>query len=160
MRAEPRRKNRILRARQCHDGNSQQNGHQPHRRLCMGQRHGAPRSPPARERGLGLAPAPALPYKNRGYPRPEPQLCRAGVCFRQQRHLRTAGCTRRQSARYGTGGCTETDTVTDTGSKARAFLLRLRNVCFQQRCHLRAGRNKRRQGACATARAAVWQQTR
>ena len=30
-----------------------------------------------------------LPYKNRGYPRPEPQLCRAGVCFRQQRHLRT-----------------------------------------------------------------------
>ena len=40
LRAEPRRKNRILRARQWHDGNSQQNGHQPHRRLCMGQRQG------------------------------------------------------------------------------------------------------------------------
>ncbi|CCX90835.1 putative uncharacterized protein [Firmicutes bacterium CAG:110] len=40
LRAEPRRKNRILRAPQTHVGNSQQNGHQPHRRLCMGQRQG------------------------------------------------------------------------------------------------------------------------
>ena len=70
-------------------GNSQQNGHQPHRRLCMGRRHGDDARHLHGKGGQDLHLHQLLPYKNRGYPRPEPQLCRAGVCFRQQRHLRT-----------------------------------------------------------------------